>query len=191
MNALKHGATACYESVLPGESIHEYVRLEDRLNEETLPATILEEVQVDKIRDCIWIQRRILRAESQILRYYMAEHKADVGLEVTGNPSCILYDFEPDIVYHSGEEPSEPKTISVEDLPHGTRELMRFEDMKQEAGATLDDLIGSVGSAFRRDILGPEALVKLQRYGGLNDAKYYRALAELERLQSNRKKREI
>jgi hypothetical protein len=66
LNALKHGLTA-ETCLLPGESLAEFEHLRARLVAEFTPATVIDEIQVERLAGLVWRLRRVGLFERELL----------------------------------------------------------------------------------------------------------------------------
>jgi hypothetical protein len=66
LNALKHGLTA-ETCLLPGESLAEFEHLRGRLATEFTPATLIDEILVERLAGLVWRLRRVGLFERELL----------------------------------------------------------------------------------------------------------------------------
>ena len=91
LNALKHGLLSA-EILLWSESDKDLETLRNELRAELHPATLLEEVLVDRVVTCIWRLKRALRAETATVNRVAA---GTSGTDWRGNPlNPALVDLE-------------------------------------------------------------------------------------------------
>jgi hypothetical protein len=75
LNALRHGLTA-ESGALPSESCEAFDHLRDRLVAEFRPATVLDEILVDRLADLLWRLRRVGLFERELMAW-IGERQAE------------------------------------------------------------------------------------------------------------------
>lgn len=167
-NALKHGLLA-EASLLPGEDAALFRLLAEEIRAQFEPVGELEHLLVDRITSCAWRLRRVVLVEAGLfvarLNNAIAnkpKHTADEELlalqqAIQGPPRVVDGDR------HSPAVRSEP-----------------------EADGLRNEALGTLGRAFSIDAGGSNAFSKLARYESNIERALFRALQELQRLQSAR-----
>ena len=170
-NALKHGLRA-KEVVIQGEDPDEFKAFSEALYEQIGPEGALERHLADRVASCLWRLRRADKLEAAVFRYralYVKEKRANhllIELERQKHPP-----------YRGPKGPDEEEFAAKEDEVRS-----KILEIKAEAAEDLPAL----GSAFVADALSSNSLAKLSRYETAIERSMYRALHELQRLQSAR-----
>ena len=164
-NALKHGILA-QQVVIHGEDMNDFCDLEQRLIAEYRPEGVLERELVDQMVAILWRLRRLRKVEAGI--FAVESDKPPLADIVE-----LRLEFEE---CNSTEEEEDPE-------PPDETELSQL--------AEYDKVQRSLGLAFIRDGHGANAFSKLSRYEASSERSFYRALHELQRVQSARKGAEV
>jgi hypothetical protein len=176
-NALKHGLRA-KDVVIQGEDPDEFKAFSEALSEQIEPEGPLEKNLVDRVASCLWRLRRADKLEAAVFRYrslQMKEQRAKLRLkeiEVSSPDNLIEID----------------KPLWEEELAEEHSKL-KAEILDTKAKASED--LPALGAAFVADALSSNALTKLSRYETAIERSMYRALHELQRLQSARSGGEV
>lgn len=169
-NALKHGLLA-QASLLPGEDAALFRRLAEEIRAQFEPVGELEQLLVDRITSCAWRLRRVVLVEAGLfvarLNYAIAnkpepQHTADE--EVLALQQAIQ---------------GPPRVIDDERHSPAVRNTLEADGCRNEA-------LGTLGRAFSIDAGSTNAFSKLARYESNIERALFRALQELQHLQSAR-----
>ena len=168
-NALRHGLTA-KEVVIPGEDEEALMDLQDRLVRELDPEGVLESQLVDRIAVGLWRLRRVWSVEAGIfaLERYRIEYER-AAEDITK--------FQPPMLSGLNDL---GKVITDQEMYD--RAVRKAEQIRIQGEQELPTL----GLAFVQDAANANALTKLSRYAAAIERSFYRALHELQRLQSAR-----
>jgi hypothetical protein len=167
-NALKHGLLA-EASLLPGEDTALFRRLAEELHAQFEPAGELEQLLVDRITSCAWRLRRVLQVEAGL---FVARLKYAITLEPKQATDDQLLALQQAIQ-------GPPRVVDG----HRDSPAVRSEP---EAGGLRNEALGTLGRAFSIDASDTNAFTKLARYESNIERALFRALQELQRLQSAR-----
>jgi hypothetical protein len=170
-NALKHGLLS-RDILLPGEDKDALSQLGDRLRTQLQPHGELEELLVDRIVASVWRLRRLGRVEASIFAWEHYEELAKRAEREARTYESHLSDLLPYAL--------EEITITDERKRQEALETARQMRAKQDAETT------TLGRTFVRDADSANAFSKLSRYETTIERSLYKALHELERLQSAR-----
>ncbi len=167
-NALKHGLLA-EASLLPGEDTALFRRLAEELHAQFEPSGELEQLLVDRITSCAWRLRRVLQVEAGL---FVARLKYAITLEPKQAADEQLLALQQAIQRPPGVVDDDPHSPAVHSAP--------------EADGQRTDALGTLGRAFSIDARETNAFSKLARYESNIERALFRALQELQRLQSAR-----
>ena len=173
LNAVKHGFLS-REVLLPGEDETALKELSERLQDELQPVGEVESLLMEQISTAVWRLRRLRRVEAGIFAWELygelaerAKQEArshektgiDQLLENTGLPSVIL-----------DEQKHQEALAEANEM-----------EAKRNAETT------TLGRTFIRDADKTNAFSKLSRYETAIERSLYKALHELQRLQTARR----
>ena len=168
-NALRHGLTA-QRVLLPDETQEELTRFVEQFWRHFQPVGIMEALLMERIIAAAWRLRRVYRIEAGVLTWQFYDVSAGRGEReakaLTKNPFLSLL----------GQD-----EVVTDEARHAAA-LQRA----AEAAGSRDSEDTDLGAAFARDAAGANALPKLSRYEAALERGMYRALQELERLQTGR-----
>jgi hypothetical protein len=192
-NALKWGITA-KQMVIRGETAEEFEQLREAIFDHFQPVGLLEELLTGQVAEQFWRCQRIRRAEAEVLN--AAIHDETFGIahkEVATRWKDI--EFDPDVVIarrlDSILSSVDKQQIKLalddklrEEVKNKTAKMMA-ELSQQQAGITTQGQ--NLGRVFLRLAGGQDFLARFQKYEMANENALYRALHELERLQTARR----
>ena len=172
LNSVKHGLLAKNMEILPTENRRDFDKLKANLMDDLKPKSELENLLVEQIVSATWRLRRIQQIETGLLvgQYYKIQSER-------ANPEMHRYihsELLMELVDHGDD---------VESKSNHQEAVRR----SQEAKKMLESEIPTLGEAFSK---AQDSLSKLSRYQSAIERSLYKALAELERLQSKRKSTE-
>lgn len=167
-NALKHGLLA-EASLLPGDDTALFRRLAEELHAQFEPASELEQLLVDRITSCAWRLRRVLQVEAGL---FVARLKYAITLEPKQAADEQLLALQRAI---------QPPPQAVDDDRHPPAV-----HSAPAANGPHTEALGTLGRAFSIDARESNAFTKLARYESNIERALFRALQELQRLQSAR-----
>jgi hypothetical protein len=167
-NALKHGLLA-EASLLPGEDTALFRRLAEEIHAQFEPVGELEQLLVDRITSCAWRLRRVLHVEAGL---FVARLKYAITLKPKQAAGEELLALQQAI------QPP-PATVDDDQQSPAVRSTPEADDLRNDALSTL-------GRAFGIDASESNAFSKLARYESNIERALFRALQELQRLQSAR-----
>ena len=174
LNAVKHGLLSD-QVLLPDEDEDALSELSERLRAELQPEGELENLLVDRITAATWRLRRLGRVEAGI---FACELYAELAERAQQEASTYTR-FEnpaddPDIYL--------PSTIITDEQKHQKPmdKVRKFESVRDAETATL-------GQTFVRDANKANAFSKLSRYETTIERSLYKALHELQHLQTARR----
>jgi len=170
LNAMKHGLLS-QELLLPTEDAEDFIKLRESLITDLKPEGELENLLVDQVVSAVWRLRRMQHIETGILNQQYYEIKAK---QAKDEARSLVY------------EPSIFSLLNLTDDTIITNERRHKEALRKEKEAKemAETELPTLGLAF---IKSQDALSKLSRYQVTIEHSLYKALAELERLQSKRK----
>ena len=168
-NALRHGLLS-RDLLLPGEDRAALKELSERLRDELQPVGELESLLVDRITASTWRLRRLGRVEAGIFAWELYEELAQrANQEARTYESNLLLDA-----------PSPYETITDE---HKHQEAL---SKAREMRTKQDEETATLGRTFIRDANEANAFSKLSRYETTIERSLFKALHELQPLQSAR-----
>jgi len=177
LNALRHGLRS-EEILLPGEDEEALRELDEHLRNELQPVGELENLLVDRIIASYWRLRRAGRVEAGIFAWELygelARRAHEEANSYTKQVSIIDDALDP---YHL--RPT--TTITDQEKYQAARSEAQEMETKQEAETA------TLGRTFIRDANEANAFSKLSRYEAAIERSLYKALHELQRLQSGRR----
>lgn len=176
LNSLKHGLLA-EQPVLPDEDGAAFEALRHELIKQFEPLGVIETQLVERIAGLIWRLRRLGVVEAGIIEY----QKRSIEFERWHGKA---HDLRPFPVYGL------PPVISKE-APEPTEEYLQAAERADAIANTLYEPLPKIGRSFIRDAESVDALGKLQRYERSMERSYYTAIRELERLQRDRREKDI
>ncbi len=168
-NALKHGLRA-EQVVVAGEDAEAFDDLLALMHDEFQPQGVLELQLVERIAACTWRLRRAYRIEAEILEYQKAKSRLEVVEDRMNKQVYGRYLL--------------PSDFTQDDHDNLKRLRVRARHARKEANLNR----ATLGGAFYDDSVNASALSKLSRYETSIERALYRALHELQRLQSFRDK---
>ena len=169
-NALKHGLFA-EASLLPGEDTALFRALAEEMQALFEPVGELEQLLVDRITSCAWRLRRLVQVEA--------------GLFVWRFQYAIAN--KPKVVPTADEE-----LRALQEAIQGPARLVDDQGHPpavgdgEDANGLRSEALGTLGRAFISDEASANAFSKLARYETTIERALYRALHELQQLQSQR-----
>jgi hypothetical protein len=170
-NALKHGLLS-REVLLQGEDEVAFVDLSERLRAELQPIGELENLLVDRIIAAQWRLRRLGRVEAGIFTWQHYEELAERAQE-----EARSYERDRQL-----EDLMKSVGIMVTDEQKHKDALSKAEEIR----AKQDAETAMLGRTFMRDASDANAFSKLSRYETAIERSLYKALHELQRLQTAR-----
>jgi hypothetical protein len=169
LNALKHGLLS-EEVLLPGEDEAVLRELAESLRAQVQPVGELETLLVDRITSLLWRLRRLGRVEAGIFAWELYGELAErAEREARAQESTMASML---IASHT----------SVTDKRRHREALQRAEEMRVKQDAET----ATLGRTFVRDAEIANAFSKLSRYETTMERGLYKALHELQRLQTDR-----
>jgi hypothetical protein len=169
-NALKHGLRA-KDVLIQGEDPDEFKAHSDAFYEQIKPQGPLEIHLLERVTSCLWQLRRADKLEAAVFLYRSLQVKEQAANLQLGEVEKSDFTELLEIPSFEEETAAQKKKLKSEIL-----------DLKAQA---LEDL-PALGAAFVEDALTSNALTKLSRYKAAIERSMYRALHELQRLQSAR-----
>jgi hypothetical protein len=174
LNAVKHGLLSD-QVLLPDEDEDALRELSERLRTELQPEGELESLLVDRITAATWRLRRLGRVEADIFAFELYAELAERAQQEASaytrfeNPAD-----DPDIYL--------PSTIITDEQKHqeAMDKVRKFESVRDAETATL-------GQTFVQDANKANAFSKLSRYETTIERSLYKALHELQHLQTARR----
>jgi len=171
-NALAHGLRA-KDVVVLGEKAADFEALRASLYETLKPADALQEQLVERIAVSLWRLRRIPSFEAGILEYQSLENRLqEIDLEISQERDREI-ERQLAILNFSLTVPDHPIAVP----PQLSRRRTTIENK-------MDKGLSHLGKVFCRDVETHDALGKLTRYESQISRELYRALSQLERLQT-------
>ena len=171
-NAIKHGLRA-KDVVIQGEDPDEFKAFSETLSDQIEPVGPLEAQLVDRVASCLWRLRRADKLEAAVFRYrslQVREQRAKLRLkEIEATSPHDLTEID--------------KALWVEEL---VEEHDKLKSEISDINAKTSEDLPALGAAFVADALTSNALTKLSRYETAIERSMYRALHELQRLQTSR-----
>jgi hypothetical protein len=165
-NALKHGLLA-EASLLPGEDAALFRLLAEELRAQFEPVGELEQFLVDRITSCAWRLRRVLQVEAGL---FVARLKYAITLEP--------------------KQAADEELLALQQAIQGPPRVVDGDRhspaVRSEADGLRNEALGTLGRAFSIDAGSSNAFSKLARYESNIERALFRALQELQRLQSAR-----
>ncbi len=171
MNALKHGLRA-EQVVVPGEDPAELSRALENLIDEFQPQGPLEEQLVERVAACMWRLQRLYRIEAGIFTY----ERLTIELNHASEEVAKYEVSDRDWAIKGGNLPN------VSDEKRHDRATTRL----NKAHRLVQEEAGTLGAAFRSDAIYAGAISKLSRYEAAIERSLYKALHELQRVQTAR-----
>jgi hypothetical protein len=169
LNALKHGLLS-EEVLLPGEDEAVLRELAESLRAQVQPVGELETLLVDRITSLLWRLRRLGRVEAGKFAWELYGELAErAEREARAQESTMASML---IASHT----------SVTDKRRHREALQRAEEMRVKQDAET----ATLGRTFVRDAENANAFSKLSRYETTMERGLYKALHELQRLQTDR-----
>jgi hypothetical protein len=172
LNAMKHGLLS-RELLLPGENGAAFAELAENLRAQLAPVGALESLLVDRVIAAVWRLHRLIRVETGLFafRYYQAlADRARMEVQrysrTEGGINALLASL------------NDARTIVTDEAKHEAA-LQQV----REAEALRDGVALSLGRAFAAE---NATLAMLSRYEMSIERGLFRALHELQRLQSAR-----
>jgi hypothetical protein len=169
-NALKHGLLS-QEILLRGEDGEALRALGESLRDELRPVGELENLLVDRIIAACWRLRRVGRVEAGIFAWERYEELAQRAEREAQGYVWILPD-----------DAGQPPNAHIVNQGSYDQALSRAQQMREEQ----QDETVTLGRTFARDADKANAFSKLSRYETTIERSLYKALHELQRLQSAR-----
>lgn len=164
-NATKHGVLS-RDVVLPNEDAEEFAKLCAGLGDQLSPVGLLEQILVEKIAASAWRLGRIHRVEASLFAYHMSSLRGDQARTEANTCRSTL------------EELMIKQTV-IDELRH-EQSLSKA----AEADSARDNEL--LGGAFIRGTEGSDSFSKLSRYETAIERGLFRAMHELQRLQTAR-----
>ncbi len=164
-NAAKHGLLS-RDVVLPNEDAEEFAKFCADLRDQLSPVGHLEQILVDKIAVSAWRLGRIHRIEASVFAYHMSSLRGDQARTEANTCRSTL------------EELMIKQTV-IDELRH-EQSLSKA----AEADSARDNEL--LGGAFIRGTEGSDSFSKLSRYETAIERGLFRAMHELQRLQTAR-----
>ncbi|HVF01760.1 MAG TPA: hypothetical protein VNA27_10565 [Rubrobacteraceae bacterium] len=168
LNANKHGLRS-QEVLLPGEDAEALEELDENLRTELQPVGELENLLVDGIIAAHWRLRRLRRVEAGIFTW-------ELYGELTERAQKEAQTYEWSLLDSMGS------TDEITDKQKHEEALAKAQEMK----AKQDAETATLGRTFMRDADQANAFSKLSRYETAIWQSLYKALHELQRLQTAR-----
>jgi hypothetical protein len=195
MNALKHGLLA-QQVVLPSEDEEEFLAFSLGLEQQLQPAGELEGWLVDCIAAYAWRLRRLIRIEKGILIRYTFEQAVEEAEEDAAEQGeqrqsmiakvfGVLKDMTPET-----PQVAEAAVAALNEIVAMEARQQEAETRAEEAERARNGTEGALGLAFMTAALETDAFAKLSRYESHIQRSMFRALTELERIQTARGKDE-
>ena len=171
LNAMKHGLRSQEVTLLPTEDEEAFHKLRDSLLDDLKPEGELENLLVEQVITASWRLRRILNIETGILNWKYYEIQIE---RIRGIPSSYdqkdQYEYIGRMLLESDEDNNEELSFEEQEVKE------KMETMKNDTSM--------IGQAFSK---AQDSLSKLSRYEASVERSLYKALAELERVQSRRR----
>jgi len=173
LNAMKHGLLA-EQVVVLDEDPAEFAGVLESLIDDFLPQGPVEEQLVERVAACMWRLRRLYRVEAGIF---------------THESLTIEMDRAKKEVKSSEKDEDERMSAMLRNV-HITDEEQhdRATATAEKAARLLQEKSLALGAAFKQDAKTVGAISKLSRYEAAIERSYYRALHELQRVQTARQK---
>ncbi len=164
-NAAKHGILST-DVVLPNEDAEEFAKFCADLRDQLSPVGHLEQILVDKIAVSAWRLGRIHRVEASVFVYHMSSLRGDQARTEANTCRSTLEELmiKPTVIDELRHEQSLSKAA--------------------EADSARDNEL--LGGAFIRGTEGSDSFSKLSRYETAIERGLFRAMHELQRLQTAR-----
>ena len=176
LNSLKHGLLA-EQPVLPDEDGAAFDALRRELTEQFDPVGIIETQLVERVAGLIWRLRRLGRIETGIIEFQRRTIELDRRRQEAERLDPV-YDYRLEL--HRSPRAPPPTEASRQ----GAENADTYAN-------TLHEPLPKIGHSFIRDAESVDALGKLQRYERSMERSLYTAIRELERLQRDRREKEI
>jgi hypothetical protein len=176
-NAVKHGLLAD-AALLPEESHEDVKAVREAIHELLKPQGELETMLADRVVSCMWRLRRVLKVEAGL---FVKEQYEEIARRARDRASrCVVWEEQDRLAELF------PSTFRITD------EEAHAEAVEQEnhAKQMLANEAAQLGAAFARDAAGPDAFSKLSAYEARIERSLYKALAELQKLQDGRARRD-
>jgi hypothetical protein len=167
LNSVKHGLLAKNMEILPTEDRKDFDKLRASLMDDLKPEGELENILMEQIVSATWRLRRIQQIETGLLGWQYFEIQSE-----RANKKAGTYEYDP----------FKRKLILESSLLYNESKLR-----EKEAKEIAESDVPTLGMAFSKS---QEDLAKLSRYQVAIERSLYKALEELERLQSKRKSTE-
>jgi len=179
-NAMKHGLLS-KEVLLPGEDAVALRELSERLRDELQPVGEMENLLVDRIIGAAWRLMRLGRVEDGIFAFGFYGEQAERARREAGKyahtETGVMIDGHKD-----GEGVEYFVKTTITDEQKHREAVKRAEEMESVRDAEL----ATLGQTFIRDANEANAFSKLSRYEAAIERSLYKALHELQRLQTVR-----
>lgn len=167
LNSVKHGLLAKNMEILPTEDRKDFDKLRASLMDDLKPEGELENILMEQIVSATWRLRRIQQIETGLLGWQYFEIQSE-----RANKKARTYEYDP----------FKRKLILESSLLYNESKLR-----EKEAKEIAESDVPTLGMAFSKS---QEDLAKLSRYQVAIERSLYKALEELEKLQSKRKSTE-
>ena len=167
LNSVKHGLLAKNMEILPTENRKDFDKLRAGLMDDLKPEGELENILMEQIVSATWRLRRIQQIETGLLGWQYFEIQSE-----RANKKAGTYEYDP----------FKRKLILESSLLYNESKLR-----EKEAKEIAESDVPTLGMAFSKS---QEDLAKLSRYQVAIERSLYKALEELEKLQSKRKSTE-
>ena len=176
LNSLRHGLLA-EQPVLPDEDGAAFEALRCELTKQFDPVGVIETQLVERVAGLIWRLRRLGWIETGIIEFQRRTIELDRRRQEAER-------LDPVYEYHLKVRRSEYAPPPTEASRQGAENADAYAN-------TLHEPLPKIGHSFIRDAESVDALGKLQRYERSMERSLYTAIHELERLQRNRREKEI
>ena len=170
LNAMKHGLRS-QEVILPNEDEEAFHKLRDSLLGDFKPEGELENLLVEQVIAASWRLRRILNIETGVLNWKYYETQIEQIRGVSGS-------------YEQKNQYENIMRRLLESDEDNNEELSPDEQEVKEIMETMKNDSSMIGQAFSK---AQDSLSKLSRYEASVERSLYKALAELEKVQSRRR----
>ena len=178
-NATKHGLMA-RRAVIEGESQAEYDAFCAATFDDRSPVGMMEHELTDIIASSFWRLRRIKRIEVELLDSFTDTPPPSPGKENKLPFTVIIRKT------YTGLPPEDEPEADNSPNCHPERSDAESRDLSKQESSALQNRL-SLGHAFVTDTAAGNALTKLQRYEAHVNRTLYKAMAELNRLQRERR----
>ena len=168
---MKHGLLA-EQVVVRGEDPAEFAGLHESLVDEFQPQGPLEGQLAERVAACMWRLRRVYRIEAGIFTYESLTIELDRARKETKK-------YEQIVMKTPFEITAELQITDEKRHSRATTQAEKTARLRQEESLAL-------GVAFKQDAENAGAISKLSRYEAAIERSLYRALHELQRVQTAR-----